>query len=106
MTEVTSTNSPIAMRTLPVRMTDELRARLEIIAQLKGHSLSKELVVALEHWVEDSKTDPEVLRKADTVRADIERDAKVRSDAINAIFSAPIEKTSAKTAKGLAEASS
>ncbi len=74
------------MRTLAVRITDDLRAQLDIIAQLTGRSVTEEIRFALEHWIERSKSNPEVLKRAEAVRAEIERDAQVKSNAIDSIF--------------------
>jgi predicted DNA-binding protein len=86
------------MRTLAVRITDDLRAQLDIIAQLTDRSVTEEIRLAVEHWIERSKSDPEVLRRADSVRADIEREAKVKSTAIDAIFAKPASKSKAVSA--------
>ena len=75
------------LRTLAVRITEELRAQLDIIAQLTGRTATEEIRLALEHWIEKTKTDPAVLKKAEAVRAEIERDAETRRKAIAAIFS-------------------
>lgn len=79
------------MRTLAVRITEELRAQLDVIAQLTGRSTTEEIRLALEHWIEKTKSDPEVLKKAETVKAEIEREAETRRKAIAAIFSPPAE---------------
>lgn len=50
------------MRTLAVRITDDLRARLDVIAQLNDRSVTEEIGMALEGWVETSKSDPAVAR--------------------------------------------
>lgn len=83
------------MRTLAVRITDDLRAQLDVIAQLNDRSVTEEIRVALEGWIERSKADPKVLARAETVRADIEREAQTKRNAIEAIFSP--EKVAAKT---------
>lgn len=75
-----------AVRTLAVRLQDSLRAQLDVIAQLNDRSVTEEIRLALEYWVERSKSDPKVLQRAETVRAEIEREAKTRQDAIEAIF--------------------
>lgn len=75
------------LRTLAVRITEDLRAQLDIIAQLTGRSVTEEIRLALEHWIEKTKSDPVVLKKAETVRAEIEHDAQTRRNAIAAIFS-------------------
>ncbi|MBT9605747.1 hypothetical protein [Microbacterium sp.] len=74
-------------RTLAVRMADGLRAQLDVIAQLNDRSVTEEIRIALESWIETSKSDPKVLARAETVRAEIEREAKTKQSAIEAIFS-------------------
>ena len=73
-------------RTLAVRITDGLRAQLDVIAQLNDRTVTEEIRLALEAWVETSKSDPKVLQRAETVRAEIEREAKTKQSAIEAIF--------------------
>jgi predicted DNA-binding protein len=86
MTDYTAPAGGGQMRTLAVRISDDLRAQLDIIAQLTERSVTEEIRLAVEHWIERSKSDPEVLRRAESVRADIEREAQVKSTAIDAIF--------------------
>jgi predicted DNA-binding protein len=74
------------LRTLAVRITEDLRAQLDIVAQLTGRSATEEIRLALEHWIEKTKSDPVILEKAAAVRAEIERDAQTRRNAIAAIF--------------------
>ncbi len=74
------------MRTLAVRITDDLRAQLDVIAQLNDRSVTEEIRLALEAWIVTSKSDPKVLARAETVRAEIEREAKTKQSAIEAIF--------------------
>lgn len=77
------------IRPLSVRITDGLRAQLEVIAQLNDRSVTEEIRLALEAWVQTSKSDPKVLQRAETVRAEIERDAQTKQSAIEAIFGGP-----------------
>lgn len=100
-----SENSPAAsspaasqMRTLAVRINDDLRAQLDVIAQLNSRSVTEEIRIALETWIETSKSDPKVLQRAELVRADIEREAKTRQSAIEAIFGA--DASAAKAPRG------
>lgn len=74
------------LRMLAVRITEDLRAQLDIIAQLTGRSTTEEIRLALEHWIDKTKSDPEVLKNAEAVRAEIEREAQTRRNAIAAIF--------------------
>lgn len=73
-------------RTLAVRIHDDLRAQLDVIAQLNDRSVTEEIRVALEAWVETTKSDPKILQRAESVRAEIEREAETKRSAITAIF--------------------
>jgi ferric-dicitrate binding protein FerR (iron transport regulator) len=77
------------IRPLSVRMTEGTRAQLDIIAQLNDRSVTEEVREALEFWIERSKSDPKVLERADAVKAEIEREAATKRDAIAAIFDKP-----------------
>ena len=74
------------LRTLAVRITDGLRAQLGVIAQLNDRTVTEEIRLALESRIEAFKSDPKVLARAETVRAEIEREAKTKQSAIEAIF--------------------
>lgn len=80
------------VKTLAVRLTEDLRAQLDIIAQLNDRSVTEEIRVALESWIESSKNDPAVLQRAESVRAEIEREATTKRNAISAIFDAKASK--------------
>lgn len=75
-----------AYRVLSVRMDDAVRAQLEVLAQLNNRSVTEETRIALEQWVETSKTDPSIKERAEAVRAEIEREAEVKRNAIAAIY--------------------
>lgn len=74
------------VKTLAVRLSESTRAQLDIIAQLNDRTVTDEIRLALEAWIEKTKSDPSVLERAQAVRDEIERDAAVRRDAIAAIF--------------------
>lgn len=84
------------VRPLSIRITDGLRAQLDVIAQLNDRSVTEEIRLALEAWVEMSNSDPKVLQRAETVRAEIEREAKTKQSAIEAIFGGPAGGSGAK----------
>ena len=87
MSETTSPGYlPAAYRVLSVRMNEDTRAQLEVLAQLNDRSVTEETRLALEHWVEKSKSDPSVLARAEVVRAEIEHDAETRRNAIAAVL--------------------
>jgi hypothetical protein len=48
------------LRTLAVRITEDLWAQLDVVAQITGRSTTEEIRVALEHWVERTTSDPEI----------------------------------------------
>jgi ferric-dicitrate binding protein FerR (iron transport regulator) len=88
------------IRPLSVRMLDSARAQLDVLAQLNGRSVTEEVRLALEAWIERSKSDPNVLARAEEVRASIEREAAVRREAILSIF----DQAPAKPARGRGKA--
>ena len=89
-----------AYKVLSVRTSEDTRAQLEVLAQLNERSMTEETRIALEHWVEKSKSDPTVLKRAEQVRAEIEREAETKRNAITAVLgsNAP-EKPVARAAK-------
>lgn len=64
------------MRTLAVRITDNLPAQLGMIAQLNDHTVTEEIRIALEQGMRASKADPNVLKRTEMVQAEIEREAQ------------------------------
>jgi len=94
------------VRTLAVRISEDLRAQLDLIAQLNDRSVTEEIRIGLEDWIERSKSDPKVLQRADTVRAEIEREAETRRGAIEAIFSGSESKPKASGTRAAASSSS
>ena len=45
------------IRLLSVRMTDDIRAQLDIIAQLNNRSVTEEVRLAIESWITTSKAE-------------------------------------------------
>jgi uncharacterized membrane-anchored protein YjiN (DUF445 family) len=86
------------LRTLAVRIHDDLRAQLDVIAQLNDRSVTEEIRFALEAWVQTSKSDPNTLKRAESVRAEIEREAETKRNAIASIFGTPEAATPARSA--------
>lgn len=73
-------------KTLAVRVNESTRAQLDIIAQLNDRTVTDEIRLALEAWIEKTKSDPSTLQRAEAVRAEIEREAATKREAIAAIF--------------------
>jgi hypothetical protein len=97
-------------RVLSVRMDDDTGAQLEVLAQLNNRSVTEETRFALKSWVERSKTDPAIKERAEAVRAEIEREAEVKRNAIAAIFGgestvpAPASSSKASSARSTKQA--
>lgn len=74
------------IKTLAVRLSEDVRAQLDIIAQLNDRTVTDEIRLAIEAWIEKTKSDPNVLQRAQFVRDEIEREAATKRGAIEAIF--------------------
>lgn len=84
-----STGRTAQMKPLPVRLSEGIRAQLDILAQLNDRSATEEIRLAIEAWIERSKSDPAIQQRAEYARAEIERTAATQRNAIAAIFDAP-----------------
>jgi predicted transcriptional regulator len=56
------------MKTLAIRLDDDLHAQLSVIAQLGGTSITDEIRQAIEAHVTAKRTDPELTDRAEAVR--------------------------------------
>lgn len=73
-------------KTLGVRIGEELHAQLSFIAQLQGTNITEEIRRSIEARVAAAQEDPELIARADAVRAQIEREAEARRQAIAGFF--------------------
>lgn len=80
-----STEQP-RFKTLGVRIDEGLHARLSFIAQLTGHSLADEIRGSIEARVQAAQDDPDLIARAEAVRAEMDRDAEARRQAIAGFF--------------------
>ena len=74
------------MKTLAIRLEDELHAQLSVLAQLEEHTVTDAIRAAIESYIEAKKAQPQVSARAEAVLADIEREAAARRGAIAALF--------------------
>jgi predicted transcriptional regulator len=89
MSETTTDSSSPSygqMKTLAVRLTEDTRAQLDILAQLSDRTVTEEIRLAIEAWIAKSKSDPAIQQRAKFVREEIEREATTKRNAISAIF--------------------
>ncbi len=88
------------MKTLAIRLEDDLHAQLSVLAQLRESTITDEIRQAIEDRLEASKSDPELKNRGQAVLDDIERDAKARQAAIATLFGTDAEQTDATKPAG------
>lgn len=74
------------MKTLAIRLDDELHAQLSVLAQLSGTSLTDEIRQALEAHLKARRDSPELTERAKLVSEEIEQQAQARQAAIATLF--------------------
>ena len=74
------------MKTLAIRLDDELHAQLSVLAQLSGTSLTDEIRQALEAHLKAMRSSPELSQRAKAVSEEIEHEAQARQAAIATLF--------------------
>ena len=74
------------VKTLAIRLDPDMHAQLSLIAQLRGSTITDEIRQAIDAHIVAVKASPELAAKADSVRAEIEREAAARRDAIATLF--------------------
>lgn len=74
------------MKTMAIRVEDELHAQFVILAQLDGVPLTEELRLALEGHMAARRSEPGFAEKARAVLEEIDREAAARRGAISALF--------------------
>lgn len=100
-------------KTLGIRVDNDLHARLSFITQLRGGTLTSEILDAIRGHVDAAQQDPELIAKAEEVRAQIEREAEARraaiagmfgSVAVSAVAEAPASRSGRRSARGISDA--
>ena len=74
------------MKTLAIRLDDELHAQLSVLAQLSETSLTDEIRQAIEEHLEAKRANPELSKRVKQVAEDIEHEAQARQAAITTLF--------------------
>lgn len=85
------------IKPLAVRLNESTRTQLDIIAQLNDRTVTDEVRLAIEAWIDKTKADPAIQRRAKDVRDAIEREAAGKRDAIAAIFDSRSEPKASRT---------
>ena len=84
------------MKTLAIRLDDELHAQLSVLAQLSGTSLTDEIRQALEAHLKAKRANPELSARAKAVSEEIEHEAQARQAAITTLFGGSEQPRNAK----------
>lgn len=75
-----------SVKTLAIPLESDQHAQLSLIAQLRGTTLTEEIRSAIEAHLANARSAPELTAQADSVLADIEREALARRAAIASLF--------------------
>jgi predicted DNA-binding protein len=75
------------VKTLAIRLTDELHAQLVLIAQLDGLTLTDTIRQAIEGHIERKRAGGDLAARAEQALADIDRETAARRAAIEALLS-------------------
>lgn len=73
-------------KTLGVRLDEGLHAQLSFIAQLTGNTLADEIRSSIEARVAAAQEDPDLIARAESVQAEMQREAEARRRAISGFF--------------------
>ncbi len=74
------------MRTMAIRVEDELHAQLTLLAQLDGVPLVEEIRQAIDDHIARKRSAPDFADRAQAVLAEIDQEAAARRDAIASLF--------------------
>lgn len=84
---MTSTNElPKGVKTLGIRLQPDVHAQLSFIAQLREGTITDEIQIAITEHIARAKDDPDLASRAAEARAEIEREAAARQQAIATLF--------------------
>ncbi len=74
------------MKTLAIRLEDDLHAQLSVLAQLDGQTITDEIRQAIAAHIETKRSHPDLTARAEAVLGEIEQEAASRRSAIAALF--------------------
>lgn len=73
-------------KTLGVKLDDELHARLTVLAQVEGTSLTELIRQAVERFAEEKRDEPAIKAKAEEILAELDQEAAARRGAIESLI--------------------
>ena len=74
------------VKTLGIKLKPDVHAQLSFIAQLREGTITDEIQIAIAEHIARAKDDPELASRAAEARAEIEREAAARQQAIATLF--------------------
>jgi hypothetical protein len=86
------------VKTLGIRLPDELHAQFALVAQLDGLSLTDAIRRAVEFYVASKQGEADFAARAQQALEEIEREAAARRNAITALFGQKDQADETKTA--------
>ena len=98
------------MKTMAIRLEDELHAQLSMLAKLEELSVADAIRQAVDGWVNERRSRPELVERAQKILGDIDREASARRGAIEALLGngkltePPTEPAKGRTGRTRAEA--
>lgn len=85
------------MKTLAIRLDDELHARISLLSKLSGSTLTDTIRTAIEKHSEVLANDPGIAAKAKELTAEIDKEADLQRQALAAMFGSSTAETAVKT---------
>ena len=92
----TPDESAKGIKTLGIRLKPDVHAQLSFIAQLREGTITDEIQTAIAEHIAHAKDDPELANRAAEARAEIEREAVARQQAIATLFADGGESTATR----------
>ncbi|MGO3527561.1 hypothetical protein [Glutamicibacter arilaitensis] len=81
-----ATENTGSVKTLAIRLENEVHMQLTLIAQLKGSTITEEIRQALAAHVVQAKASSDLVSQAESAMAEIEREAAARRDVLAQLF--------------------
>lgn len=90
------------MKTLAVRLDDDLHARLGLLSKLSGATVTDTIRTAVEKHLEVLANDPAITAKAQELTAEIDKEAELQREALAALLGSSTKEGATKpaTARG------
>lgn len=87
------------MKTMAIRLKDDVHAQLTVLAQLDGTTVADLLRQAVEDLIHRKAGEGDLAARAQAALAEIDHDAAARRAAIQTLFGQPAEETQTPPAK-------